>query len=377
MKEILQNSNILLVFAVAALGYILGSVKLKGMSLGTAGVLIVALIFGHFGLTAPGIVQDLGLCCFVTAVGFIAGPGFFRSFTGNAVAYVVLGIVIIATGAAACLGVIWFGGVRTDLALGLMAGALTTTPGLAAAIEATGSDLVSLGYGIAYPFGVISVVVFVQAMPRILHVDIGKARMEYQAVNDLPRQSSQVKLFSCDSRGFFGFSLAVVLGILLGKVTIPLPGGAGFSLGTSGGPLLAGLLLGHFGHIGRLDVSVKKEVLVTMREFGLAMFLIGAGTKAGAGFVEILMEQGISLFFYGAIMALAPMLVGYLVASKGLKLGIFNLLGAICGGMTSTPALGTLIEVAGTDDVASAYAATYPVALAAVVLAAQFIGVYL
>ncbi len=377
MKEILQNSNILLVFAVAALGYILGSVKLKGMSLGTAGVLIAALIFGHFGLTAPGIVQDLGLCCFVTAVGFIAGPGFFRSFTGNAVAYVVLGIVIIATGAAACLGVIWFGGVRTDLALGLMAGALTTTPGLAAAIEATGSDLVSLGYGIAYPFGVISVVVFVQAMPRILHVDIGKARMEYQAVNDLPRQSSQVKLFSCDSRGFFGFSLAVVLGILLGKVTIPLPGGAGFSLGTSGGPLLAGLLLGHFGHIGRLDVSVKKEVLVTMREFGLAMFLIGAGTKAGAGFVEILMEQGISLFFYGAVMALAPMLVGYLVASKGLKLGIFNLLGAICGGMTSTPALGTLIEVAGTDDVASAYAATYPVALAAVVLAAQFIGVYL
>ena len=114
-----------------------------------------------------------------------------------------------------------------------------------------------------------------------------------------------------------------------------------------------------------------------MREFGLAMFLIGAGTKAGAGFVEILMEQGVSLFFYGALMAVVPMLAGYLVASKIFKMGIFNLLGAICGGMTSTPALGTLIEVAGTDDVASAYAATYPVALAAVVLAAQFIGVYL
>ena len=71
------------------------------------------------------------------------------------------------------------------------------------------------------------------------------------------------------------------------------------------------------------------------------------------------------------------MLAGYLAASKIFKMGIFNLLGAICGGMTSTPALGTLIEVAGTDDVASAYAATYPVALAAVVLAAQFIGVYL
>lgn len=377
MKELLQNNNLLLVFAVAALGYVLGSIKVKGMSLGTAGVLIVALVFGHFGLTAPGIVQDLGLCCFVTAVGFIAGPGFFRSFTGNAAAYVVLGLVIIAAGAATCIGVILVAGVGTDLALGLMAGALTTTPGLAAAMEATGSDLVSLGYGIAYPFGVISVVVFVQVMPRILHVDTEKARMEYQAVNDLPRQSAQVRLFTCDSRGFFGFSLAVMVGVLLGKISIPLPGGAAFSLGTSGGPLLAGLLLGHFGHIGILDVTVKKEVLVTMREFGLAMFLIGAGTKAGVGFVEILMEQGISLFIYGAVMAVVPMLVGYLVASKVFKLGIFNLLGAICGGMTSTPALGTLIEVAGTDDVASAYAATYPVALAAVVLAAQFIGVYM
>lgn len=158
MREILQNSSILLIFAVAALGYILGNIKLKGMSLGTAGALVVALIFGHFGLTAPGIVQDLGLCCFATAVGFIAGHGFFRSFTGNAVAYAVLGIIIIAA-------------------------AMTTTPGLVAALEATGSDLVSLGYGIAYPFGV-----------------------------------------------------------MMEKVMLPLPDGTGFSLGTSGGPLIAGLL---------------------------------------------------------------------------------------------------------------------------------------
>lgn len=79
------------------------------------------------------------------------------------------------------------------------------------------------------------------------------------------------------------------------------------------------------------------------------------------------------------MMVLVLMMVGYLVASKEFKLVIFNLLSAICGGMTSTstPALETLIEVAGTDEVASAYAATYPVALAAVVLTAQFIGVYL
>ena len=76
-------------------------------------------------------------------------------------------------------------------------------------------------------------------------------------------------------------------------------------------------------------------------------------------------------------MTLVPMFVGYLFASKVLKLSVFNNLGSICGGMTSTPALGTLIRVAGSDDVASAYAATYPVALVMVVLVSQFIGILL
>lgn len=81
------------------------------------------------------------------------------------------------------------------------------------------------------------------------------------------------------------------------------------------------------------------------------------------------------LFVYGAIMTLLPMIVGYFVAAKMLKLSLLNNLGSITGGMTSTPALGTLIAVAGTDDVASAYAATYPIALVSVVLASQFLTV--
>ena len=88
-------------------------------------------------------------------------------------------------------------------------------------------------------------------------------------------------------------------------------------------------------------------------------------------------EQGLLLFVYGALMTLIPMLLGYVFASKVLKLSLFNTLGSICGGMTSTPALGTLIRVTETDDVASAYAATYPVALVFVVLACQFIGIFL
>ena len=72
-------------------------------------------------------------------------------------------------------------------------------------------------------------------------------------------------------------------------------------------------------------------------------------------------------------MTLLPMIVGFIFAKYVLKMHLLNILGSITGGMTSTPALGTLINIAGTEDVASAYAATYPIALIAVVLVSQFL----
>lgn len=377
IQENLLGNTIFVLFMIAVLGYLVGSIKVFGLDLGTAGVLLVALVFGHFGIELSGTVRDLGLICFVTSVGFIAGPGFFRNFKKNATSYVTLGLVIIGCGALACVAVVLLFGVPKDLTIGMLSGALTSTPGLAAAIEATGSQNAAVGYGIAYPFGVISVVLFVQLVPRILHTDMEKERAQYKAAAAVEVKHHYKELFYCDSMGFFSFACAIVLGIFLAKLTIPLPGGAKFSLGTSGGPLLAGLLLGHMNHVGRLSLTIPKNVLETMREFGLSLFLAGAGTQAGAGFLEILQEQGGLLFVYGAVMALLPMLVGFTVAYKVLKLSTFNSLGSVCGGMTSTPALGTLIRVTETDDVASAYVATYPVALIAVVLASQFLGIYL
>ncbi len=375
--EFLQNNTVLTIFLIGALGYLFGSIQIKGISLGTAGILIIALIFGHFGIVVPTFVQNLGLICFVTSVGFIAGPKFFGNFKGNAIGYVVVGLVIIIIGVLTCLAVISLSGIGVDLGLGLMSGALTSTPGLAAGIEVTESNLVLVGYGIAYPFGVVSVVLFVQLIPLILKVDLNEERIKYLAANNNVKNILNINLFNCDPKGFFGFALAIIVGVLIGKISIPLPGASSFSLGLSGGPLLAGLLFGHFGRIGKLNISVENDVLVTMREFGLALFLIGAGTNAGEGFLEVLSEQGLVLFIYGAIMALVPMIVGYFVASRIFKFSLFNSLGSVCGGMTSTPALGILIQVAETDDVASAYAATYPIALAAVVLFIQLLGEYL
>lgn len=376
-----MGNTLMIVFLVAVIGYLVGSIKIRGVELGTAGVLLVALVFGHFGFEVPDLVRELGLICFVTSVGFIAGPKFFRNFKINARSYILLGAIIIIIGALTTIGIIEIAGVPSDVSVGMMAGALTSTPGLAAAIDATGSVHASVGYGIAYPFGVVGVVLFVQLVPKFLKTDMAAERARFEAAQNVGdeefRKTKKEELFYADSMGFFPFTLAIVLGIILAKIVIPLPGGAEFSLGTSGGPLIAGLILGHFGKIGRLSMKVEKHVLECLREFGLALFLIGAGVEAGAGFVEILREEGLVLFIYGALITLIPMLVGYFFAAKVLKLSLFNSLGSICGGMTSTPALGTLIRVTETDDVASAYAATYPVALVFVVLGCQFIGIFL
>ena len=368
-------SALLTVFLIGSLGYMVGGIKIRGIELGTAGVLLVALVFGHFGIVAPSVIKDMGLVCFVTSVGFVAGPKFFRNFKQNATSYVLIGLLIILSSAASCVLIIKLSGISPALAVGILTGALTSTPGLAAAIEAAGvnGDLASIGYGIAYPFGVISVVLFVQLMPKILKVDMGAERSSLEAVDAVKVKSAAQSLFYFDSDGFFPFCAAIVLGILLGKVTVPLPGGASFSLGNSGAPLILGLIFGHYGHIGPVNITVKKTVLETFREFGLMLFLIGAGTNAGQGFIKILTEYGLVLFIYGAIMAIVPMIAGYFFTSKLLRLSLLNNLGSITGGMTSTPALGALIKVAETDDVASSYAATYPVALVAVVLVSQFI----
>lgn len=378
-QESVMTNTLMVAFTIALIGYAVGSIKICGLELGTAGVLLVALIFGHFGFAVDGVIKDLGLIAFVTSVGYIAGPKFFRNFKVNAKSYILLGVVVILAGGLTTCLVIKLFGVPTDISVGMMAGALTSTPGLAAALDATGSQAASVGYGIAYPFGVVGVVLFVQLIPKILHTDMDAERAQFTAAAGVEVGEGKYKeseLFHADTMGFFPFAVAIALGIIVAKVVIPLPGGASFSLGTSGGPLLAGLVLGHFGRVGKVSLKVEKTVLECMREFGLCMFLLGAGCDAGAGFVEILKEQGVLLFLYGALMTTIPMLLGFFFAYKILKLSVFNTLGSICGGMTSTPALGTLIKVTGTDDVASAYAATYPVALVLVVLVCQFIGIF-
>ena len=385
------------VFAIAAFGYILGRITIKGISLGTAGVFVIALIYGGFfgvhfnskfvieevnyASQALKIVENLGLVFFVTSVGFIAGPNFFKNMKKNFKSYVLLGFVIILSGGLAAVLCIFVGRLiesgtpgydpkqLTAIVTGLLSGALTSTPAFSATKEAVSAqyqDAVTVGYGIAYLFGVIGVVLFVQLMPRIVHADMAEEVRKITHVETGDVAKFKGRLLEFDDFGFTPFAVAAVLGILLGSVKLF----NFFSLTTTGGTLLISLVFGHFGHVGRADLMPSKKVLETFRELGLMVFLIGAGVSGGMSFVRYFKPI---YFVYGVVMTLLPMILGYLVAKFVLKLNLLNILGSITGGMTSTPALGTLIHVAVTSNVASAYAATYPIALIAVVLVTQLL----
>lgn len=382
-------STVFVAFTIATLGYILGAVKVKGIELGTAGVLIVALLYGIFVSYFPSFnigektivlydaarkaqfntISSLGTAMFVTAIGLIAGPKFFRTFNKKSFAYIFIGIIVIFVGASVTILLTKLDeNLDLNFAVGLLSGALTSTPGLSAAKEVSKSpDLVVAGYGIAYLFGVIGVVLFVQILPKILHVDIKKERENFVAANAIEIPLLTKKVHSLEPMGLFAFMLSISLGCLVGSIKIP---GIDFSLGTSGGTLVSGLVIGHFAHIGPFDCRISKDTLKFFRELGLVLFLIGAGVPGGVNFIS---NVKVSYFIYGAIITLVPMIVGYLIAKYVFKLSIFNNLGSITGGMTSTPALGTLIATAGTDDVASAYAATYPIALVCIVIASKII----
>lgn len=168
----------LVLFAILAIGSWIGHLSIRGMALGTAGVLFTALVFGHFGLTVPKEIMDLGLLLFAYSVGLQAGPTFFRTFRRRGMQYVVIGLVIVTTGILATIGVGLLLNLPYDLASGLYTGALTCTPALAAAIDvveriAPGTSAsVSVGYGIAYPFSMIGVVLLVQFLPRLYRRDL-------------------------------------------------------------------------------------------------------------------------------------------------------------------------------------------------------------
>lgn len=184
MIEALQTSPLLLLFAVIAIGYGIGEIKIKGFKLGVAAVLFVGLGFGALSpeLSVPQFVIFLGLAMFVYTVGLSSAPAFFASFRRHGVKDVYFATFTVILSAAMAFGIGKWLGFDASLTGGLYAGASTNTPALAGLLDAIqkGADAGAVegmskqavvGYSLAYPMGVLGVMLGVFLLQRALKVD--------------------------------------------------------------------------------------------------------------------------------------------------------------------------------------------------------------
>ncbi len=222
-------------FLIIAIGFVIGRIKIRGISLDISAVIFVALLFGHFGVIIPEEFQDVGLVLFIFTIGLQAGPGFFQVFRSRGAGLVAVALLLVSLAAATTIITAWLMDIDYHLAVGLFTGALTSTPGLAAAIDSTGSSLAPIGYGIAYPFGVIGVILFVRLLPKLLNVSIKKAEEEIDAqlLNIYPEVCNQHYVVENENiagrtigelqvRSMTGASISRVLAG--GKAMTPTPG---------------------------------------------------------------------------------------------------------------------------------------------------------
>jgi putative transport protein len=179
MLALLQNP-LLLLFVVAAIGYLVGKVQIRGVGLGVAAVLFAGLAIGAIdpSLKLPTIIQQLGLVIFVYTVGIASGPGFFAAFRRRGLRDNGLALGALSLGAALVLAAQSILHLRPGVAVGVFTGALTNTPALAGAVEwlhRTGASEAALadpvvGYSVTYPMGVLGVLAAL-SVARKLRVD--------------------------------------------------------------------------------------------------------------------------------------------------------------------------------------------------------------
>lgn len=525
--EVFNNSYFAL-FVIIAVGIILGKIKIAGMKFGSSAVIFVALAFGHFGIVISPIYQQIGLILFIYSIGIQAGPGFFSAFKSDGFQLItVASVLVISASLMAAISSFAFD-IDMNIAVGLLSGALTSTPGLAASIETTGSDLASIGYGIAYPFGVIGVIIFMNLVPKLLKIDIKQCEIDYESqlksehpdiihshfvvensnifdknifqlqlrkmtgatisrvkhgdevvipnkdtilhendlvravgtkealgkvqllvgkatqkelklnkhseiqwmvvsnkqivnkslsqlnlfanynanitrirrsgIDILPKPTSMIrygdkiqvacrgnmnavnKLFGNEKSklmeaDIFPIATGIVLGILLGLVPINLPGGISISLGLTGGILLTALSLSYLGKTGSIVWTISSSSNQMLRQLGLLFFLASVGTNAGTTLLSTINEYGAKLFAVGALVTIVPMIIALIFGRIIFKINFITLLGALTGGMTSTPGLTSIESITKSDAANVSYATVYPVAMVVLIICIHILGI--
>lgn len=170
------------------------------------------------------------------------------------------------------------------------------------------------------------------------------------------------------------FGLGIGLGLLLGRVPFPLPGGGTFELGVAGGPLVAGLVLGRVGRTGPLVWALPFSASVTLRQWGLLLFLGGVGLRSGRQFVEtVASPDGLALLGAGAAVTLAAALVTLLAGRYLLRIPFAVLAGTVAGVHTQPAVLAFAHEQANNDLPRLGYTSVFPIASVLKIVIAQLV----
>ncbi|WZL72800.1 hypothetical protein QBE52_17325 [Clostridiaceae bacterium 35-E11] len=432
-----------LMFIAVFTGMLFGKIRFGKFNFGVSGTLFTGLLIGWWVLSyAKGFQEkdsgfeaaqklikssvipkeffSLFLILFVAAVGLLAAKDMGAVLKRYGMKFVVLGFLITFLGAAATYGMTVLSSNASPYEVsGVYTGALTSSPGLAAAIETArghathwsnkyetlqyGEKIkflnlldpskqltpentptltteqknkfvkdaeagIGVGHAIGYPFGVIIVIVAVNFFPKFFRIDVEKEKELFRKEMAEARSALGDKEIPEVSFDLIGFTVACFLGYTIGQIKIFLGPLGDFSLGSTGGVLIGTLLLGYIGKIGFIHFRMSNKILGVVRQLSLAFFLAIVGMRYGFKVFDALLGSGAYLALVGLVVGFVAMLIGFIIGRYVLKINWIMLAGAICGGMTSTPGLGAAIDAVGSDDPAAGYGATYPFALLGMVI---------
>ncbi|WP_374549749.1 putative transporter [Flavobacterium sp.] len=213
-------AHTMIVFSlVIAIGIMLGKVKILGISLGVTWVLFIGLLFSFLGVTVETELQDFlkefGLVLFVYTLGLQVGPGFFASLNKNAISNNFLAGLIVLLGILITIVFFLISGNSIGIMTGIMSGAVTNTPGLAAAqttmgnisSNSSGITTMTLAYAVAYPFGVFGIIVSMLLLKRIFRIDIVKETELQNKLQNLREDKVISKHLKLENKQLIGKSI--------------------------------------------------------------------------------------------------------------------------------------------------------------------------
>lgn len=224
-------STLIAIALAAATGVLLGKIEVKRVKLGSSGALFTGLLIAHFGIIGNHellhLIKEFGLILFVYALGIEIGPRFISTLRSSGLKLNFLAIAIVFTGFTIALVIKNFSGISTQQAVGIMSGAVTNTPGLGAAQQLlnelaipNGASEAGMAYALAYPFGVIGLIIGIVILRYLFRVNLSTENEQYAAKHNIGTKRIESIKVDVTNENIVGKSVAFIKEKLQGEMVI-------------------------------------------------------------------------------------------------------------------------------------------------------------